>query len=337
MHQTQDLTGFGFVVRVENLGDGFGLSLFSLGVDVTTSVENVPVEEFGGAGFPQTQDVDGLTLITDNRDIPWQTLDLLTGVPHLLHLAIFAKYGFNITVQRDFLSRFWTADFPWVAVLAPGVWALDLTTVADFLTEQTVFVVNAVTDSRHVQSSQRVDEASSQTTQTTVTQRHVWLFFTQIGDVDAQILESLAAHFVQREVMQVVGSQTAHQELGRQVVDCAGVFLEVGLLGLSQTLKHQFVYCSAGRLPPGLSARLLLAGPQRGAQVVNDILLQLLFIQGAELFNFFLRHNRFPSLLESSEPNFRLPGVNYKGCRSGSRILTKGLTPKYNPGHIFFW
>ena len=71
--------------------------------------------------------------------------------------------------------------------------------------------------------------------------------------------------------------------------------------------------------------------------MVNDILLQLLFIQGAELFNFFLRHNRFPSLLESSEPNFRLPGVNYKGCRSGRRILTKGLTPKYNPGHIFFW
>ena len=88
-------------------------------------------------------------------------------------------------------------DVAYLASSVQGVWALDLTTVADFLTEQTVFVVNAVTDSRHVQSSQRVDEASSQTTQTTVTQSHVRLFFTQIGDVDAQILESLTADFVQ--------------------------------------------------------------------------------------------------------------------------------------------
>ena len=142
------------------------VSLFGLGVDVTTGVEHVPIEEFGGAGFPQTQDVNGLAFIADYRDIPRYPFDLLTGVPHLLHLAVFAEHGFDVAVEGNFLNGFRTADFPGVAVFAPGIRTLDLTAVADLLTEQAVLVVQTVADGRQVQGSQGVDEAGSQTTQT---------------------------------------------------------------------------------------------------------------------------------------------------------------------------
>lgn len=106
------------------------------------------------------------------------------------------------TVQHNrtagFLSRFWTADFhglPYSRQESERFRFDDHH--ANFLTEQTVFVVNAVTDSGRLGVASRVDEASSQTTQTTIPTPHVRLLTN--GEMsDAQILRA-SPHFVQRE------------------------------------------------------------------------------------------------------------------------------------------
>ena len=61
-----------------------------------------------------------------------------------------------MAVNRDFLRVLGTNDFPWRAVLNPGVREFHLVAVAEFLFEEAVFVVDAIADSGKVQRGEGV-------------------------------------------------------------------------------------------------------------------------------------------------------------------------------------
>ncbi len=279
LDQTQLFTGIGLIVRIEHLGDGFGLCFLCLGVNVTTGVEHVPVKKLGGSGFPQTQDVDGTAAKTDYRDIPRHPFDLATRVPHLLQTAVITEDGLDIAIEGDFLYRLRTADLPRVAVFTPGVWTLNLAAILDLLTEQTVFVVDTVAHCRVVQGCQRVDEAGCQTTQATIAERHIGLLFTQVGQIQTEFAQRLFTNLVKREVVQVVGGQTPHQEFSREIVNCTSIFLEVSLLSAGQALVNLFVDRRCGGFPPCIVRGFLFACSQGRTQVTHDTRLELIFIQ----------------------------------------------------------
>ncbi len=297
LDQAQLFARVGLVVRIEHLGDGLGLGFFRLGVDITTSVEHVPVKKLGGARLPQAQDVDGMTAKTDYRNIPGHPFDLATGVPHLLEAAVVTKDGLHVTVERDLLHRFRAADLPRVAIFAPGVRTLNLTAILNFLTEQTVLVVDAIADRRVVQGRQRIDEAGGQTAQAAVAECHVGLLFTQIGQFQTEFAQRLFANLVQGEVVQVVGGQAPHQEFSREIVNCTSIFLEVSLLSAGQALVHLFVDGGCGRFPPRFWRGFLFACTQGRTQVTHDTRLELIFIQLEILVCLLLgSHKPFPSL-----------------------------------------
>ncbi len=279
LDQTQLFTCIGLIVRIQHLGDGLGLGFLSLGVDVTTGVEHVPVEKLGGAGFPQTQDVDGMTAKTDHRNIPRHPFNLATGVPYLFQAAIVTKHGLDVAIERHFLHRLGTADLPGVAIFTPGVRTLDLAAILDFLTEQTVFVVDTVTNRRIVQSGQRVDKAGSQTTQAAVAKCHVRLLFAQVGQFQTEFAQRLFASLVEGEVVQVVGSQSSHQEFSREIVNRTSIFLEMSLLSAGQALVHLFIDSRSSGFPPRFGRGFLFACSQGRTQVTHDTRLELIFIQ----------------------------------------------------------
>lgn len=79
--------------------------------------------------------------------------------------------------------------------------------------EQAILVVETVTGRRLPHRRHGVEEAGCQTSQATVTQRRVSLFFQQIGEVDIVAFQRVADALVPAQVEQVVAGQTTNQKL----------------------------------------------------------------------------------------------------------------------------
>lgn len=82
-----------------------------------------------------------------------------------------------------------TRELPRVEV-EPVVWDLDLVTVDDLLLEDTVSVTQTVAPRGVVERGETVQEAGSQTAQTTVAQSGVVLLLDNVLDTEAQTLEA---------------------------------------------------------------------------------------------------------------------------------------------------
>jgi hypothetical protein len=77
-------------------------------------------------------------------------------------------------------------DIPWVEV-EPVVRNLHLVPINDFLTEDTIAVAKSVAPSWVVQCGKRVEEASSKTTETSVSQGCVAFLFDDVLHVEAEL------------------------------------------------------------------------------------------------------------------------------------------------------
>ena len=79
--------------------------------------------------------------------------------------------------------------------------------------------------------------------------------------------------------MQVVGSQSSHQEFSREIVNRTSIFLEMSLLSAGQALVHLFIDSRSSGFPPRFGRGFLFACSQGRTQVTHDTRLELIFIQ----------------------------------------------------------
>ena len=77
LDETEGLSCLGGIVRIQNVGDDLGTCLLGLCVNIGAGIERIPVEELGCPGLPETENVYGLAVVADDRDIPRHSLDNL--------------------------------------------------------------------------------------------------------------------------------------------------------------------------------------------------------------------------------------------------------------------
>jgi hypothetical protein len=106
--------------------------------------------------------------------------------------------------------------------------------------EQTEVVPQTYAVAGQVQRCQRVEEAGSQTPQTTVAQRRLRLYLFNIGKALSRSSQCRPGFIVQPQIDEVVGQQLANEKFGADIVQLApGDRLHaVGAL-----LTHKFQQC----------------------------------------------------------------------------------------------
>lgn len=211
--ETKLLSAVEVVVGVKHGADGLSTLLVSDRVLVVAAIELLEVElSAGSLAGPQSQVVGRRSGIAGNGDIVSDSLDDLAAIPGSDGLAVVISPLGDMAVELNIDSDIVTRELPGVEV-EPVVWHLDLVSVDDLLLEDTVAVPEAVTPGRVVEGSQTVEEAGSETAETTVSESSIVLLFDDILDSEAELGETSLGHVLLSDVEHGVVEGTAHEEL----------------------------------------------------------------------------------------------------------------------------
>ena len=211
--QTKLLSAVKVVVGVKHSADGLSTLLISNRVLVVTAIELLEVElSAGSLAGPESQVVGRRSGVTGNGDIVGDGLDDLAALPGSDGLAVVIGALGDMAVELDIDGDIVAGKLPGVEV-EPVVWHLDLVAVDDLLLEDTVAVPEAVTPGRVVEGSQTVEEAGSETAETTVSESSIVLLLDDILDSEAEVGETSLGYVFLADVEHGVVESTAHEEL----------------------------------------------------------------------------------------------------------------------------
>ena len=238
LHQAQFFPRQMVVIRIQHLGQFFGVDTLLLRAQEIAVVEFGQVERMGMFRLPQAQRLRDVIAIAKHRQIPGFAGNHESRLP----FAAFADFTADAYLH---IQRFVVAE-PRIAAASPVIRRFHLLTVSEGLTEQTVLVVQAVTGRRLADGGHRIQEAGRQTAQAAVAQRRIGLFFQQVGQLDVVRLQRLAHSFIPAQVEQVITGQATDQELHRNVVNVA-----LSFNGFRRRLRRQKLrQRAADRAPP---------------------------------------------------------------------------------------
>ena len=223
LDEAKFLSGFGVVVRVKHLTDRFRHVFLLHGLLVAAAIEGFEIKLLGGLGFPQAKEIHRLGAVAGNRNIVGNADELAEVRPHAARLAKAVGVSLDMAVNWDFLRVLRTNDFPWRAVLNPGVGEFHLVAVAEFLFEETVFVVDAVADGGEVQRREGVEKTSCQAAETAVAEGHVVFLVTGLLKRVAQCFQGFRDFFQHTGVDHVVHEKPSHEEFHREIVNPAHI------------------------------------------------------------------------------------------------------------------
>ena len=185
------LTALKVVVGVQNSGNGFSTLLVRYRTLILARVELLEIE-FAASSLaaPETEVVAGTGLVTRDRDIISHSLDNLATLPRGLLLALIVLPAIYVAVELDVNCDVVSLKFPWVEV-EPVIWDFNLVSVNDLLLEDTVSVSQTVAPSWVVQGGHRIEEASGETSKTTITKSSVVLLRDYIFHAESEIGKAL--------------------------------------------------------------------------------------------------------------------------------------------------
>ena len=133
---------------------------------------------------------------------------------------------------------------PRLFVGQPVIRGLDLLAVlVEFLLEDAVLVLDAVTERRHAKGGEGVDEAGGQTTQTTIAEARLVFGVDDFLGGESEVLDGLVELVGQAGVEQRVLELLAHEELSGQVAHGLGVAVDHVGLGLHPGIHEMATHC----------------------------------------------------------------------------------------------
>ena len=133
-----------------------------------------------------------------------------------------------------------TRDFPRVWATKPVVRQFVLPAVLDGLLEDTVFIAQAVAHGWDLHRRHRVEKASRQAPQTSITQTRVGFLLQQLEPIEVLLLDGFFRDRIEEKVGDVVGQRAADEKLHREVVDTLRVLTLVGRLGMTPIAATEY-------------------------------------------------------------------------------------------------
>lgn len=205
--QTKLLTTIEIVVRVQDRTDGLSTLLVSHGALVITAVELLEVKlSTGSLTRPQAQIISSWCVKSRNWNIVSHRLDNFTALPDdflgSLSILVLSYATIELDLRMSALdlvippskthvnNDIMSWEFPRIEV-EPVIRNLDLVSVHNFLLENTISVSQSIAPSWIVKRGKRVQETSSKTTKTTISQSSIVLLINHILDFEAEIFQAL--------------------------------------------------------------------------------------------------------------------------------------------------
>ena len=185
LFESQNLALMHVVVGVEDFRNVFAAVFVVYCCKVVAAVEVVKIEFVCAFSLPQTQIVDCRGFVTGNGNVV-SLRENIFGIDEFVSLfAVVIAVCYNFAAESDAVFKVGPADFPRAAVFKPVVGNFDLIAVFNALTENSVFVSDAVAVSGKSECCHRIEETCSKSAQTAVSQTHVWLHITEFFHVVA--------------------------------------------------------------------------------------------------------------------------------------------------------
>ena len=259
LHQAQLLAVIGVVLRIKHLGNlrRDGIAVLGRAV-VIAGGELLQVEVLRQNSTPRAQTIDNVAAIAENRQIIRNGDDILRVLDGDVISAADPVFD-QLTAEADLNRVALRRDFPRIAVGQPLIRNLDLLTVYNALTEQTVLIADGAAHRRQIQRRQRIQEAGSQTSQTAVAQRRFRLLMKHAAQSQTQLFKRLFVFLGRAEVEQVVVQPASRQELNREIVKTLRLFTAARFL-LKTPLEHDLVTHRAGNRRVNLLRRCVFDG-----------------------------------------------------------------------------
>lgn len=175
--ESQFFTCICWIVRIKHTSDVLSSLPGFQGIIVLSSIESKEVELIEGQWFPQSQSDSVESCIARNGSIISSGDDSFTILP-IRSLNSFVIYSFSyLAIEMNFIFNVNTLDLPRISVTQPIIWNLNLKTVFDNLLKDSIVISDTISPSRIVKRCERIQEAGCQSSQTSISQGCIDLFF----------------------------------------------------------------------------------------------------------------------------------------------------------------
>ena len=235
--KSQLFTSISAVVRVKNTGDVFSLLSLGDGTVVVTGVELVEVKGVSWSRSPQSQVVGVVGVESWNWSIVGHSDDFLAALP-LGSLSWAVLPLLRETKESDLVLHVLSLDFPWVSVVQPKIRNFDLVAIFDHLLENSIFIPDTVTPSWDLKGSKRVNKASGESSETTVSEGGIALLLIQLFEIVSHVHEGISEIAFKIGVNKGILESSSHQEFERKVVNPLAVVVVVELLSIVPRLDE---------------------------------------------------------------------------------------------------
>ena len=177
---------------------------------VITTIECIQRELLLRLCIPHHQGIYDAVVISHDWHIIWHRQYGIVVLMNELGIAVRLLLCTYISAELHLTGIFRTLQFEWVTVAQPVIRHLMLVSVHDLLFEHTIVVMDTCTIGRIAKGGQRIQEAGSQSTQTTVTKSRIRLFILNGIDVVTQFIQCLFYRIIGAQVDQVIPQCTTH-------------------------------------------------------------------------------------------------------------------------------
>ena len=226
LRKSQAFSDLWLVVRVEHLAQGLGESLRRHRPVVVADVKILEGERFDRLGFPQAQNVASVDPVTQDGRVVGHALHLAPLYPANrvtpLRVGVSLAVAAELDVERDLRPH----ELPGVSALKPLVGDLYLPTVLDRLIEDAELISDTVTNGRHLEGRQRIEEAGGEPSEAAVPEARLLFIRHQFIEVHTERMCRGARFRLDTEIHEVVAELRPHEKLSRQVTGDLDVALE---------------------------------------------------------------------------------------------------------------